>query len=82
VFQGCTTLTTADIPASVIFIGNNTFERCGFIIFTWPNTVTTINDYMFADCIYLQTVKIIPTVPKTTFTLGKYVFKGCISLKF
>ena len=82
VFQGCTTLTIADIPSSVTFIGNNTFERCGFIIFTWPNTVTTINDYMFADCIYLQTVKIIPTVPKTNFTLGKYVFKDCISLKF
>ena len=82
VFQGCTTLTIADIPSSVTFIGNNTFQNCGFITFIWPNTLPNINDYMFADCIYLQTVKIIPTVPKTTFTLGKYVFKGCTSLKF
>ena len=42
-----------------------------------PNGVTVIDDYMFSDCLYLESV----TIPDSVKEIGYAAFENCVSLK-
>lgn len=43
-----------------------------------PDSVETIEDYAFGDCIYLCRVKL----PENLTSIGKYAFAGCVNLEY
>ncbi len=81
-----TTITTANIPATVSYngttynvtsIGDFAFISCSSLTsVTIPNSVTTIGDYAFSDCSSLTSV----TIPNSATTIGAGAFLGCSSL--
>lgn len=75
-FNGCQSLTSISIPASVNEINNYAFANTGLVTFDAPN-VTKYYDNAFQNCKQLSNV----TLSDNTVELGKYVFSGCDSLE-
>ena len=81
-----TTVTTANIPASVTYsgttysvtsIGNNAFAYCSGLTFvTIPNSVTSIGDYAFYQCTGLTSI----TIPNSVTSIGDWAFVYCTNL--
>ena len=81
-----TTITTADIPASVTYnevvysvtsIGDYAFNRCTDLTsVTIPNSVTSIGSWAFGGCSGLTSV----TIPNSVTSIGDRAFEGCSSL--
>ena len=76
-FQGCTGLTSAQIPNSVTTIESYAFYICrGLTSIEIPNSVTIIESYAFASCTFLKSIKI----PDSVTSLGYGVFSDCKGL--
>ena len=76
-FEGCTGLTSIEIPNSVTSIGKRAFEDCtGLTSVTIPNSVTSIGWYAFYGCSGLTSVTIGNSVTK----IGSYAFAFCYGL--
>ncbi len=81
-----TTITTANIPASVTYsdvaysvtsIGNTAFQGCtGLTSVTIPNSVTSIEMYAFFDCSGLTSV----TIGNSVTSIGDAAFAYCTGL--
>ena len=81
-----TTITTANIPASVTYnsvtysvtsIGDDAFEGCtGLTSVTIPNSVTSIGSWAFDGCSSLTSIEI----PNSVTYIGRSAFNGCRSL--
>ncbi len=81
-----TTITTANIPASVTYnsvkysvtsIGLGAFEGCSSLTsVTIGNSVTSIGNYAFYGCSSLTSV----TIPNSVTSIGDYAFRGCSGL--
>jgi len=81
-----TTITTANIPASVTYnsvtysvtsIGGSAFADCrGLTSVTIPNSVTSIGDGAFYDCTGLTSV----TIPNSVTSIGEWAFGECTVL--
>ena len=81
-----TTITTANIPASVTYnsvkysvtsIGNYAFYGCSSLTsVTIPNSVTSIGGYAFRGCSGLTSL----TIPNSVTSIGSSAFDGCSSL--
>ena len=81
-----TTITTANIPASVTYnsvsysvtsIGQSAFFGCrGLTSVTIPNSVTSIGYKAFSDCFGLTSV----TIPNSVTSIGDNAFYECIGL--
>jgi hypothetical protein len=78
VFEGCSGLTSVEIPNSVTAIGNKAFSGCaGLTSIEIPNSVTTIGDGAFLGCEELTSIEIPDGVTK----IGHSVFIDCFRLE-
>ena len=76
-FEGCTGLTSIDIPNSVTSIGNYAFNTCnGLTSVTIGNSVTSIGDDAFYNCFRLTSVNIGNSVT----SIGNEAFRRCSGL--
>ena len=76
-FEGCTGLTSIEIPNSVTSISEFAFQNCtGLTTVTIPNSVTSIGNYAFAGCSGLTTV----TIPNSVTSIGYDAFENCTGL--
>ena len=79
-FNGCTGLTSVEIPNSVTSIGECAFYRCtGLTSVEIPNSVTSIGDNAFSGCTGLTSVEIPNSVTDTS--IGNSAFSGCTGLE-
>ena len=76
-FNGCSSLTSVEIPNSVTAIGDGAFYRCSSLTSVEiPNSVTAIGDDAFNGCSSLTSVEI----PNSVTAIGDDAFFGCSSL--
>ena len=76
-FYGCYSLTSIEIPNSVISIEEYAFSGCtGLTSVTIGNSVTSIGNYAFSSCSGLTSV----TIPNSVTSIGDEAFYGCRSL--
>ena len=77
VFQGCTNLTSVNIPESVTKIWDNAFRNCkNLTSINIPNSVTDIGQYAFQNCENLTSINI----PDGVTNIWDSTFAGCSSL--
>ena len=76
-FYNCTSLTSIEIPNSVISINQKTFSQCirlkRIVI---GSNVTSIGYYAFDGCTSLTSIEI----PNSVTSIGNYAFSGCSGL--
>lgn len=68
--MGCTSLSSADIPASVTYIDSEAFRECGFTSFLVPETVTDLGAHVFSYNYNLESITFLAKredVPWCTF---------------
>ena len=76
-FDGCTSLTSIDIPNSVVEIGECAFSGCtGLTSIEIPNSVTRIGRSAFSGCTNLTSIEI----PNSVTSIDYYAFSGCTGL--
>lgn len=76
-FQGCTNLTSVNIPDSATIIGDSAFLGCTSLIsVTIPDSVTEIGSFTFLGCTSLTSL----TIPDSVTGIGVGAFSGCTSL--
>ena len=76
-FEGCSGLTSVEIPNSVTIIGEDAFDGCsGLTSVTIGNSVTTIRNSAFQACSGLKSVKI----PNSVTIIGRSAFSSCSGL--
>lgn len=75
-FNGCTSLTTIDIPDGVETV-NYCFAHTGLTSIVLPNSVTSLGSYTFYQCESLKTV----VLSNQITSLGYSLFEGCTNLE-
>ena len=76
-FQGCSGLTSIELPDTVTSIGKTAFHGCsGLTAFTIPDGVDTIEDSTFYYCSSIKEI----SIPNSVSSIGEYAFSGCNSL--
>ena len=76
-FDGCTGLTSIEIPNSVTSIGYQAFSYCtGLTSIEIPSSVTNIGNYAFYECTGLTSVEI----PNSVTSVGEGTFLNCTDL--
>ena len=76
-FEGCSGLSSVNIPSTITQIGNRAFIWCtGLSSVAIPASVTTIGDDTFAGCIGLTSVIMSPSVTH----IGARAFQNCKGL--
>ena len=76
-FNGCSSLTSIEIPSSVTSIGKNAFYYCTSLTsVTIPSSVTSIADYAFWNCSSLTSIEL----PSSLTSISWGIFRGCSSL--
>lgn len=77
-FQGCSDLTSVEIPYGIKSIGYNAFASClSLNKVNISHSVTTISPYAFSGCYALKEISISDSVT----SIGKGTFHGCSSLE-
>ena len=73
-FQGCSGLTSVEIPDSINYIGEYAFQDCSSLTsIVIPNGVTAIAKRTFNRCTILTNV----TLPESLTSIGEWAFSGC-----
>ena len=76
-FDGCTGLTSINIPSSVTTIGGSAFSGCtGLTSITIPEGVTSIGEWAFYECSGLTSINI----PSSVSAIGESAFSDCTGL--
>ena len=79
VFDGCSRLTSMEIPSSVTSIGERAFSGCSgltSVIFGEGAQLESIGSHVFDGCSGLSSVEI----PESVTSIGRGAFKGCSGL--
>ena len=75
-FEGCSSLTTVNIPenSQLINIETAMFQNCSSLAsITIPMSVTSIGNYAFDGCSSLASI----TIPKSVAEIANYAFRNC-----
>ena len=78
-FDGCMSLTSVEIPASVTDIGNDAFAHCSglqTVTFTGTSNLAAVGANAFLGCTALTGI----TIPASVTAIGNSVFQGCSEL--
>ena len=76
-FEGCSSLTSIEIPNSVTAIGWGAFSGCSSLTsIEIPNSIMAIDAETFTGCSSLTSIKI----PNSVTTIGMGAFDGCLGL--
>lgn len=77
-FSECKGLTAISIPACIGTIEKEAFSGTGFKILTIPDTISTIGNGAFSDCLYLESINL----PKNQYynKLEEYLFQNSTKL--
>ena len=79
-FEGCTSLSTVDLPKCLEEAGKNLFQGCtslSHVNFHSNDRLSTISDNMFRGCAELRTIDI----PAKVQFINTYAFGGCSELR-
>ena len=77
-FEGCTSLTSVNVPDGVTKIGAAAFDGCTSLTsVNIPNSVTDIGAWAFEGCSSLTSI----TIPNGVTSVAGAIFKNCKSLK-
>ena len=77
-FDGCSGLTSLNLPDGITSIGDNAFEGCsGLTSLNLPAGITRISDYAFYGCSGLTSLNL----PAGITSIGDDAFYGCSGLK-
>lgn len=78
-FQGCRSLISLELPATLKSIEKYAFANCSSLIsLEFPVSLISIGDYAFDSCISLPSVEL----PRNIVTIGEGAFLWCSSLTF
>ena len=76
-FEGCSGLTSLNLPAGITSIGENAFSGCsGLTSLNLPAGITSIGDWTFQGCSGLTSL----TLPASITSIGENAFYGCSGL--
>ena len=76
-FNGCSSLTTINLPSSLTSIGGYAFRNCtSLTTINLPSSLTSIGGYAFSDCTSLTTINL----PSSLTSIGQSAFYNCPSL--
>lgn len=76
-FSGCTSLTSIQLPETIISIGEFAFQGCiGLTSINFPSSLKTINSAAFNGCTGLSSL----SIPSNVKKIGSSAFLGCTSL--
>lgn len=75
-FYGCSALSTFNFSDSLESIGKYGFYNSGLSAIIFPEKITKIEDYSFANCSNLTTA----VLQASTTRIGDYAFSGCSKL--
>ena len=76
-FEGCSGLTSINIPSSVTSLSESCFKGCsGLTSITIPSSITSLGESCFSGCRGLTSI----TIPSSITSLGKECFYVCAAL--
>lgn len=74
-FEGCSSLTSINLPAGITSLGDYCFRYCSSLTsITLPDGITSLGYMCFKDCSSLTSI----SLPSGITSLGWYCFDGCI----
>ncbi len=76
-FEGCSNLTSINLPSDITSLGTACFSSCGSLTsINLPSSITSLGSYCFSGCSSLTSI----SLPSGITSLGERFFSGCSSL--
>lgn len=77
-FASCGKLEHIDLPNTLTSIGDSAFRGCGLKEIIIPENVNIITEYLFANCVNLNFVKILSS---NLISIARFAFNSCKNLQ-
>ena len=76
-FEGCSNLTSINLPSDITSLGTACFSSCGSLTsINLPSSITSLGSYCFSGCSSLTSI----SLPSGITSLGDWCFDGCSNL--